>query len=259
MLSAMAKIIDLSKEIKYNPSDPFFMKIKIKHKPHKKSMFLIRYYLGLPKRLLGDFKGWADDKILSMGVHAATHIDAPWHYYPTTAGKPAKTIDQMPLEYGYGDGVVVDLRHKKNLEMLELDELKQIIERDKLDIKPGTIVLFRTGFDKYIGTKEYPDYGIGISAEVTEWLIREKGVKVMGVDQWGFDLPLRYMAKKAKELNDPDYFWQAHRVGKDYEYYHIEQLVNLDKLPLQGFKIAVFPLKIVGASAAPARVVAIME
>ena len=39
----------------------------------------------------------------------------------------------------------------------------------------------------------------------------------------------------------------------------MEQLVNLDKLPYEGFKVAVFPLKIVGASAAPARVVAIFE
>ena len=39
----------------------------------------------------------------------------------------------------------------------------------------------------------------------------------------------------------------------------MEQWINLDKLPYSGFKIAVFPLKIVGASAAPARVVAIFE
>jgi len=39
----------------------------------------------------------------------------------------------------------------------------------------------------------------------------------------------------------------------------MEQLVNLDSLPHTGFKIAVFPLKIVGASAAPARVVALFE
>ena len=39
----------------------------------------------------------------------------------------------------------------------------------------------------------------------------------------------------------------------------MEQLTNLDALPYTGFKVAVFPLKIVGASAAPARVVAMME
>ena len=97
-----------------------------------------------------------------------------------------------------------------------------------------------------------------MSAKATEWLI-DQGIKVMGIDSWGWDLPLPHMIQKAKETNDPELFWEAHLVGKDKEYCHMEQLVNLDALPLSGFKVAVFPLKIVGASAAPARVVAIME
>ena len=39
----------------------------------------------------------------------------------------------------------------------------------------------------------------------------------------------------------------------------MEQLVNLDALPYSGFKVAAFPLKIVGGSAAPARVVALLD
>jgi kynurenine formamidase len=39
----------------------------------------------------------------------------------------------------------------------------------------------------------------------------------------------------------------------------MEQLTNLDALPPHGFDVAVFPLKIVGASAAPARVVALVK
>jgi hypothetical protein len=41
------KIIDLSKPIQYNKNDPWFMKVKIKHKPHRKAKWLIRV-LGLP-------------------------------------------------------------------------------------------------------------------------------------------------------------------------------------------------------------------
>ena len=252
------KIIDLSKDIKYNKQDPWFMRIKIKHKPHKKSNFVLKYYLGLNKKLLGDFKGWADDKITSMGVHAATHIDAPWHYNPTTGEESAKTIDQMPLEYAFSDAVVIDVSDKEDFYLVSIDDVKKQIEEYQLEIKEKTIVLFRTGRDKFIDTQEYIDKGVGVSAEVTEWLI-DKGVKVMGIDQWGFDLPLKYMAKKAKELNDPNFFWQAHRVGARKEYYHIEQLVNLGSLPRKGFKVSVLPLKIVGASAAPARVVAILD
>lgn len=109
-----------------------------------------------------------------------------------------------------------------------------------------------------MGTKDFPDRGTGMSREATEWLI-DKGVKVMGIDQWGWDLPLRYMAAQAKATDDPELFWEGHLVGIQKEYCHIEQLTNLAALPPSGFKVAVFPLKLKGASAAPARVVAIID
>jgi kynurenine formamidase len=65
--------------------------------------------------------------------------------------------------------------------------------------------------------------------------------------------------KQAREKGDKNVFWRAHLVGLDKEYLHMEQLTNLSSLPAHGFKVAVFPLKIKGASAAPARVVAIFD
>lgn len=254
----MTKIIDLSKLIYDNPNDPFFMRTKIKHRPHKQSHALIRFFLKLPKRLFGDtFFGWADDSI-TMGVHAVTHIDAPYHYAPTVNGQPAKTIDQMPLEWGYGDGIVLDFTHKAELDPITLEDIKAAVAKAGVKIEPGNIVLIRTGRDKYIGTKAYPEHGTGMSGDATRWLI-EQGVKVMGIDQWGWDLPLKHQAKTAKARNCPNTFWEGHRVGAELEYFHMEQLVNLDRLPVSGFKVVVFPLKIKGASAAPARVVAIID
>ena len=233
------------------------MRIKIKHKPHKKARFIIRLF-GLPTKLFPKgFIGWADDKIMKMGVHAATHIDAPWHYSPTCGGEPAKTIDQMPLELGYADGIVINMEHKPDFEEITVKDLEGFLEKEQLEIKEGMIVLVRTGRDKYNGTKDFHKKGTGMGAAATEWLL-DKGVKVMGIDSWGWDLPLPYQIQKAKETNDPDFFWNGHLVGKNREYWHMEQLVNLDKLPYSGFKVAVFPLPIVGASAAPARVVAIL-
>ncbi len=255
----MSIIIDLSKPIFDNPNDPFYMRIKIRHKPHAASHALIRFFVGLPKRLFGKtFFGWADDTITKMGVHAATHIDAPYHYAPTINGKPAKTIDQMPLEWGYGDGVVLDFTHKAECESISLLDMTRAVVEAKITISAGTIVLIRTGRDTFVGTKEYPMKGTGVSGEATRWLI-EQGVKVMGIDQWGWDLPLKYQAKQAREKDSDRLFWEGHRVGTELEYFHMEQLVNLDKLPVQGFKVCVFPLPIRGASAAPARVVTIMD
>ena len=252
------KIIDLSKPIQYNKTDPWFMKVKIKHKPHKKAGLLLRI-LGLPKRLRPKgFNGWADDTIKKMGVHSTTHIDAPWHYSPTVDGKPAKTIDEIPLEWCHGEGLVIDMKHKEDFDAITVDDIKHFLDKEGLSLEEGMIVLINTGRSIYNGTKDFPDKGTGMSAEATEWLI-DQGIKVMGIDSWGWDLPLKHLIKKAKETNNPELFWEAHLVGQRKEYCHIEQLVNLDALPVKGFKVAVFPLKIVGASAAPARVVAMIE
>ena len=255
----MTKIVDLSKTIKYYPEDPFYMKVKIKHKPHRKSNFLIKFFLKLPSTLFpSNFIGWADDTIEKMGVHSTTHIDAPWHYAPSINGKKSATIEAMPLEYGYGEGIVIDMSHKKDFELITKEDIILKLSETETVIKPGNIVLIRTGRDKFIGTKEYPERGTGMSREATEWII-DQGVKVMGIDQWGWDLPLKYAVKTAKKEKNSEFFWQGHMIGAEKEYYHMKQLVNLDKLPVSGFKIAVFPLKIEGASAAPARVAAIFE
>ena len=252
------KIIDLSKPIQYNKNDPWFMKVKIKHKSHNKGKWLLRL-LGLPFSLFPKrFEGWADDTIKHMGVHSTTHIDAPWHYGPTVDGKKAKTIDEIPLEWCYGKGLVIDMKHKIDFDPITVADIKGFLEDQKLVIEPEMIVLIKTGRDKFNGTKNFHKIGTGMSAQATEWLI-DQGIKVMGIDAWGWDLPLPYMIEKAKKEKNPEYFWEAHLVGNRKEYCHMEQLVNLDALPYSGFKIAVFPLKIVGASAAPARVVAMFD
>jgi kynurenine formamidase len=252
----MPRIIDLSKTIQYNAQDPWFMRIKIKHKPHRKSYWLIRLFVGLPKKLFpNQFYGWADDTIQNMGVHATTHIDAPWHYGPLVEGKKAKTAEQIPLEWCYGDGVVIDMSHKPDNDPITIDDLKGDLSKSGATIKPGTIILIRTDRDRYSGTRDFPHKGTGMSRQATEWLI-DQGVRVMGIDQWGWDLPLKYMVKKAKDENNKNLFWEGHLVGIQKEYCHMEQLTNLSALPSHGFKVGVFPLKIAGASAAPARVVA---
>ncbi|TCP28548.1 kynurenine formamidase [Tenacibaculum skagerrakense] len=252
------KIIDLSKPIQYNKNDPWFMKVKIKHKPHKKAKWLIRF-LGLPFKLFPkNFTGWADDTIQKMGVHSTTHIDAPWHYSPTTNGEKSKTIDEIPLDICYADGIVIDMKHKVDFDPITVNDIEKFLLENNLEIQSGMIVLIKTGRDKYNGTKDFHKIGTGMSAEATSWLI-DKGIKVMGIDSWGWDLPLPYMLQKAKETNNSELFWEAHLVGQDKEYWHMEQLVNLDALPYSGFKVAVFPLKIIGASAAPARVVAMID
>ena len=79
----------------------------------------------------------------------------------------------------------------------------------------------------------------------------------MGIDAWGWDRPLWMQAEEAKSSGEAGIFWEAHQVGLDY--CQIERLVNLASLPATGFRVSCLPLRLVGGSAAPARVVAILD
>lgn len=252
------KVIDLSKPIQFNRGDPLFMQVKVRHKRHATARWLVRA-LGLPFKLMPkDFAGWADDTITKMGVHSTTHIDAPWHYGPTSAGRPAATIEKIPLERCIGPGVVLDMTHKADDDPITPADMEVALSRSGATIAEGTIVLIRTGRDSLMGTKEFWKRGTGVSAAATEWLL-DRGITVMGIDQWGWDLPFRAQISKARATGDDTLFWEAHRVGQRRPYWHMEQLTNLGALPAHGFEVAVFPLRIVGASAAPARVVALLR
>lgn len=252
------KVIDLSKPIQFNRGDPMFMQVKVRHKPHRAARWLVRL-LGLPFKLMPkDFAGWADDTITKMGVHATTHIDAPWHYGPIAAGKPAETIEQIPLDRCIGPGVVLDMTHKADNDAITPADMDAALARTGTALTEGTIVLIRTGRDVLMGSKEFWRTGTGMSAAATEWLL-DRGITVMGIDQWGWDLPFHAQIKRARATGDDTLFWEAHRVGQRRPYWHMEQLTNLGALPAHGFEVAVFPLKIVGASAAPARVVALLR
>jgi len=252
------KIIDLSKPIQFNAGDPRFMQVRIKHKRHGAAKLLV-WLLGLPRRLFPkDFVGWADDTITKMGVHATTHIDAPWHYGPKSDGKPAETIEQIPLEKCIGPGVVLDMTHKADDDPITVADMETALAKAGASLDENTIVLIRTGRDKLMGTKAFWSTGTGMSAAATEWLL-DRGPTVMGIDQWGWDLPFRAQIAKAKATSNDTLFWEAHRVGQRRPFWHMEQLTNLGALPSHGFEVMVFPLKIVGASAAPARVVAVIR
>ncbi|MEP1554855.1 cyclase family protein [Paraglaciecola sp.] len=254
----MTKVVDLSKAIQFNNNDPYFMQVKISHKPHWMARWLVRF-LGLPFKLMPkDFVGWADDTITKMGVHSTTHIDAPWHYGPKNGDEKAESIEKMPLDKCIGPGIVFDMTHKADGEAITVLDMQEAVAKHDLVIEPDSIALIRTDRDKYMGTKHYCKRGTGMGADATEWLI-DQGITVMGIDQWGWDIPFHYQIKQAKEQNRDDLFWEGHRIGQRKPYWQMEQLVNLSSLPYQGFKVCVFPLKLVGASAAPARVVALFE
>ena len=65
--------------------------------------------------------GWAVEEVQAI-THTGTHVDAPYHYGPASEGKPACTIDRVPLEWCFAPGVIVDVRHKAAGDFITVDD-----------------------------------------------------------------------------------------------------------------------------------------
>ena len=250
------RIVDLNVPTEDSPSEP--LPVKVTHETHEQSVEGMKQFFGCSQEDLPQGLAWANDSV-TMRAHAGTHVDAPWHYFPTCEGKKARTIDELPLEWFYSDGVVLDMRHKPKGALITVEDLKKALDKIGYQIKPWDIVMIQTGADKFWGEAEYFDAGCGMGRESTLWLI-EQGVKVMGIDAWGWDRPFWAIKEEFQRTKDKSILWEGHRAGIEREYCHIEKLANLDKLPKPfGFKVACFPVKLTGGSAGWTRVVAIIE
>jgi len=253
-MSKKVTIIDLSVPIENFATESW--PPEITYWNHREGAKSLGHPLGLKADDFPEGMGLAWEK-LTLITHAGTHLDAPWHFGPKVGGEPAKTIDQIPLAWCYSDGVVLDLRHKKANESITVDDIKAALAKINYAIKPYDIVLIMTGADKYLEHPDYVNMNPGMSREATLWLI-DQGVKIIGVDGYGYDKSFAQMGKEYK-AGDKGALWPGHFAGREKEYCHIEKLMNLDKIPKPyGFKVAVFPIKIAKASAGWARPVAIL-
>lgn len=216
----------------------------------------IQAMFGVGSELLRDGEGWAVETFLRFGTHNSTHVDAPYHYNSRIAGRPARRIDELPLDWFFRPGVMLDFHEREDGQTIDTDDVQSALAATGHELAELDIVLIRSGRDAAYGELDYPARGPGVSAEATRWL-HERGVRVMGIDAWGWDRPLHLQAAEAIERGERGIFWAAHQV--DLEYCQIERLANLDQLPATGFTVACFPLRLIGASAAPARVVALLE
>jgi kynurenine formamidase len=88
------KIIDLSVTISEKIKEP--LPTTIVYEDHKEGAKKMggRLFDGLTDVFV-DGNGPAGE-LLTVTSHCGTHVDAPYHYFPTSEGKPSRTIDEMP-------------------------------------------------------------------------------------------------------------------------------------------------------------------
>jgi kynurenine formamidase len=179
--------------------------------------------------------------------HVGTHCDARKHIVPDAGGP-----DTIPLEYCMSDGVLLDFTDAEKGHVISAAEVEAELDRIDYELKERDIVLIHTGAGAYNDEERYKTDHPGMSAEATRWLIA-RGVRLMGIDAITFDPPVWAMFEK-------QLFWEAHRVMWDEEYWHLENLMNLEQIGRPfGFQLCLLPVKWVGTTAAPVRAVAVID
>jgi len=182
----------------------------------------------------------AETALLFFLDHVSTHIDAPAHFNPN-----GKTIDQMPPElFVEAPAVLLDFSHKANGEAIGPGDLETALAAKREALRSGDVVFFYTGASRHWGKPQYFSRGVAVAPDTIRWLTG-RGVRVIGIDQ--------------EEIDADQYHWPAHMLLRELEFYIIENLAlwpAVLELPTR-FTIIAAPLSIRGATAAPARVVAV--
>lgn len=169
---------------------------------------------------------------VEMGVHNATHADAPFHFQPS-----ADTIEQMPLEIYLGDCVVIDLTEK-----FGTDRSRQITIADLAScadaLAQAPRLLLKTGVWK--DSRIFPEWIPVIAGDVAEWL-GHRNVKLLGLDLPSVD------SIDAKELVNHHALAGA----------GVAIVESLDLSDIEGgiYRFSALPLAIIGGDAAPVRAI----
>ena len=161
--------------------------------------------------------------------HVGTHIEAPLHCL-----KDGMDLSQIPLERLIGDAVILDLRDAYSDAGVTIEQVREAAE-EAGGLNVNDIVFCMMGETDYFST------------EALRWLV-EAGVKLMGVDSAGVELPHSISHANENHL-------VLFRAGVPL----IERLANLDKLSKSRVKVYALPIPVVGLDAFPLRVIAIED
>ncbi|MFO0705758.1 MAG: cyclase family protein [Nitrospira sp.] len=193
---------------------------------------------------------------MELPEHGGTHVDAPIHF---SRGK--QTLDQISVERLMGAAVRVDVTARCTGErdyrvtVQDLEQWEAVHGR----ILDKSIVLIQTGYGRYwpsrkeyLGTELRGTEGVqalhfpGLHPAAAAWLIRERQVKAVGIDTASIDYGQSTTFDTHVEL-------LSHNVPV------FENLADLSPLPSRGFDVIALPMKIVGGSGGPLRIVAVLH
>ena len=190
------------------------------------------------------------------GEHTGTHFDAPKHWI---TGQDGEDVASAPPRRLVGPAAVLDFSEQAAANpdfLLEVDDVRAW-ESEHGPLPEGGWLLYRTGWDArsasqeaFLNADEDGPHTPGMSVECAHWLAEQSPVIGLGVETVGTD---------AGAAAGFDPMFPCHTLMHGAGKYGLTQLQNLARLPPVGALIVVSPLKIVGGSGSPARVLALVE
>lgn len=181
--------------------------------------------------------GW-NATTLHLYSHSGTHMDAPLHFEINE-----QTIDKIPTERLISEAWIVDLRHIKPKEEIQISHLTGIIS----NFKAGQSIILHTGWSKKLGTTAYRDELPRISCGLANWL-GEINVNLLGVEP-----------PSVADVNNIEEVTEIHNILMKNDIIIVEGLCNLEQITQPKVTLITLPLKVEGGDGAPSRVIALED
>jgi arylformamidase len=181
-----------------------------------------------------DIQGY-DSEVMFMSTHTGTHVDAPSHFKPDLA-----SIDMISVARLVCNAVLIRTeRHAGQL--VEQQDLSN------LEIMQGDAVVIATGWEKHAANRNYMTENPGLSRQAARYLAKKK-VNAVAIDCPSIDA-------------GTDSRFTVHNLLLQNDIIIVENLCNLDRIANRNkssnkFTLIISPLKLLGATGSPARVLA---
>lgn len=192
---------------------------------------------------------------IRCGEHTGTHFDAPIHWV-TGKDLPESATDTIPVRRFVGPACVIDVTADvdRNPDFLLSVSRLEAWEDTYGRVPRGAWVLLRTGWSRrkdkaaFINAAADGPHSPGFDAATSRLLAHDRDVLGVGVETIGTD------AGQAGSFAPPfPNHTTMHGAGK----FGLTSLCQLDRLPPTGAIVIAAPLKLVGGSGSPLRVIAI--
>lgn len=193
---------------------------------------------------------------MTLGEHTGTHFDAPIHWY---TGRGGLDVGKVPLEHLVGPAVVLDVTGKVAADHDYLASIEDVreFEARTCPLPEAGWLLVRTGWgsrahdeELFLNYQQGAPSWPGLTPDCAEWLANESPVIGVGVETVSTDAG----RSPTFEPMAPAHYY-LHGAGK----YGLTQLANLELLPEKDVLLVVAPLRLVGGTGSPARVIALID